>query len=127
MANTSAKGAGSNFGFPKKNSTRDSESHTTRRSRIATARRKTHNAVKERERGRCGICKWNPGSDCHHVYGRSRDPNNWRERPEACMWVCRTCHPTGFLTDRGADPELENILEECIKEERIPVWMPTMI
>lgn len=120
------KDAAKGLPYPKKSSTADANSRTTRRSRLATARRKTHNAVKERERGRCGICKWNAGSDMHHVYGRGRSADSWREQADACIWTCRKCHPHGSLHRKGDNPELEAILQQCIDGKRIPSWMPPL-
>lgn len=111
------------LGFPKKSSIKDANNRTRKRSRLATQRRKVHTAVKDREGGRCAICRWNIGTDYHHVYGRSSDPTNWREQDVSGLWVCRECHPHGYLHNRGDDPALEKILEECINGTRFPDWM----
>ena len=108
--------------YTKKDSVFDNLKKSKRKSRLATKRRKTHTAVALRERGRCGICKWNAGSGVHHVYGRGSEPNSWREQPDACIFTCTPCHPHGFLHAKGDNPELEKILEECVEGTRFEDW-----
>jgi hypothetical protein len=123
MGNTPARSAAGSFGYPKKNSVKDLNQKSKRKSRLATNRRQVHEAVRIRERGRCAICKWNAGTDYHHVYGRSPDASDWKESADAGLWVCRACHPHGSLANKGDDPALETILEECINGTRFPNWM----
>jgi hypothetical protein len=42
----------------------------------------------------------------HHIYGRGKSKDDWREQPESLLWVCRECHPLpiqtkGFPSDEG--------------------------
>ena len=66
-------------------------------------RRKVKREIFFRANGLCEICRWAVGDDLHHVYGRGKTNRDWREQSDACLLVCRPCHPFGFVHERTDD------------------------
>lgn len=88
---------------------------TRSNSGLQTHRRRQHDIVFKRADYACEICKWSVGQDLHHVYGRGRNKNDWREQEDALLCTCRTCHPLpiqnpGFPSDRGGEKAEEALV-----------------
>lgn len=87
--------------FTKKNSVRDAAPAKKGRGGLSLHRRKVKRVIFERSGGLCEICRWQMGTDYHHVYGRGKNNRDWREQSYASLLVCRTCHPHGYVHERS--------------------------
>jgi len=70
--------------------------------------------VYQRSKGVCEICGKRVVNDIHHVYGRGKDLNDYREQSNAMLATCRKCHPQP-IKHKPAGPKLawvEEILEK---------------
>lgn len=79
---------------------------TRRSSGLQEHRRRQHAVVFKRSQNRCEMCLWGKGDDMHHVYGRGKNKDDWREQADALLCVCRQCHPLpiqtpGYPSDPG--------------------------
>lgn len=104
---------------------------TRRSSGLQEHRRRQHRAVSERAKyGNCEICRWTPGTDMHHIYGRGKSKTDWREQTDALLWVCRSCHPLpiqtpGFPSDEGganAEKTIIRLFGEGVIEKHRRAW-----
>ena len=77
-----------------------------------------------RDRGLCVICYFKHKrliafDDVHHVFGRGRKIDSWREKFRNLMCVCRECHP-----QPASDPKAtkhQDIVELLEKANREPI------
>jgi len=73
---------------------------------LAAHRKLVREVVLERDKHRCVICfhklhgLWTPSTEIHHVYGRGKEADDWREQAENLMTVCRVHHPPPIKDDK---------------------------
>ena len=87
---------------------------------LSLHRRKVKRELFERSGGLCEVCRWEVGTDYHHVYGRGKKRDDWREQPDASLLVCRSCHPAGFIHERMGTRTLELVLELVVSGKQTP-------
>ena len=69
------------------------------RAELREYRRRQYLIAIERDGGMCRHCG-RVAADVHHIYGRGRDKEDWREHHDNLECVCRECHPFGYRKDR---------------------------
>lgn len=88
---------------------------TRRNSRLQRQRKQMYLIVAERSNSRCEICLWGVGNDMHHVYGRGKNEQDWREQETALLCVCRTCHPLPIQVPGFPATESEKKAEDALE------------
>jgi hypothetical protein len=59
--------------------------------------------------------------DVHHVYGRGKGKESWREQYVYMLCTCRKCHPPPILGGPGTTFELRYVERVMVKANETPI------
>lgn len=102
--------------FPKPKKGSGTAARRARKKKLDEHRKKVNREVLERDSYICAHCG-NPGTHGHHVFGRGRSIDDWREAVSSRLTLCPICHDAvhhrGTITREELVEDLERVLEEA--------------
>lgn len=89
-------------------------------------RRRQYRIAADRDDCLCTFCYFQMGKrvkavDVHHVYGRGRSKDSWREKYTVMLCTCRTCHPLPIYAGPGTSLKLGYVDAILAKANETPI------
>lgn len=97
-----------------------------KRGQLLARRQKSYDKAYARDSGLCVFCyfldrKRVKSQDVHHVYGRGKGKESWREHYTVMLCTCRKCHPPAIHGGPGTTFSLRYVERVMIQANENPI------